>query len=418
METPLAPGAIVAERYQIDALLGEGGMGVVYRASHVHMRKWVALKVLLPEWTSTPEVVARFEREAVVAGTINHPNVATATDFGRLGDGSFFLVLEYVEGRTLRKELEAGALEPARALHILRGIVRGVAAAHAVGIVHRDLKPENVMLVDRDGDRDYVKVLDFGIAKLGASAPSGAALTNVGAILGTPDYMAPEQALGGTVDARADLYAIGVMLYELLTGEPPFKGGAVTLLRQHILDAVPELPAPVSSRVPPGLQALVTRLMQKEPSARLASANDLVAAIDEALRDLRGGVPVAPAVIAAMTPAEPVAPPITARFTALPARTRLALVAGAVLLAAIAVVFVSTTLAEPTPTAYVPLPPPPAPNAKPSASAPPPAAPPPSSSASAAAKLPPPSPSGSAKHGGRHTGPAGIYIPPPSQWFR
>src|SRR5580700_1951898 len=139
----LSVGDVVAGRYRIDAVLGEGGMGVVYRAEHLHLRKVHALKVLLSEWSSMPEVVARFEREAVAAGNIQSPHVVAATDFGRLPRGSFFLVMEYVNGRTLRGALQEGALEPRRALHVLEGIAAGLGAAHALGFVHRDLKPEN-----------------------------------------------------------------------------------------------------------------------------------------------------------------------------------------------------------------------------------------------------------------------------------
>jgi serine/threonine-protein kinase len=272
----IPPGTVVAERYRVDSMLGEGGMGVVYLAEHIHIRKRVAIKVLLQAWTSTPEVVARFEQEAVAAGAISHPNVAAATDFGRLPDGSFYLVLEYLEGRTLRRELASGALEPARALAIARGIAMGIGAAHAKGIVHRDLKPENVMLVARDGDPDVVKVLDFGIARVEhRTAEGGKPLTSAGAVLGTPHYMAPEQALGNTVDARTDLYALGVMLFEMLTGECPFQGSAVTLLQQHLLMPAPALPPEVAERVPLEARALVARLLEKEPKARFASAAEV-----------------------------------------------------------------------------------------------------------------------------------------------
>src|SRR3984957_2660991 len=164
----LEPGTIIAERYRVESLLGEGGMGKVYAAEHIHMRKQVAIKVLHSEMSTTPEVVARFEREAVAAGKITHPNVAAATDFGRLEDRSFFLVLEYVAGVDLRSALRPGALPPERAVKIIRQITAAVGAAHAAGVVHRDLKPENIMLVDRDGEADFVKVLDFGIAKIDA----------------------------------------------------------------------------------------------------------------------------------------------------------------------------------------------------------------------------------------------------------
>src|SRR5579864_7103433 len=176
-------GIVLSGRYLIERLLGEGGMGAVYQAEHTHMRKRLAVKVLHPEMSRMPEVVARFEREAMAAAHIEHPNVAAATDFGKLEDGSFFLVLEYVEGKSLRDAMAAGRVELARVLHVARQIASALGRAHALGIVHRDLKPENVMLVTREGDADFVKVLDFGIAKvpvgeLGGGAPAtGTALT-------------------------------------------------------------------------------------------------------------------------------------------------------------------------------------------------------------------------------------------------
>jgi serine/threonine-protein kinase len=282
----LSVGDVVAERYRIDAVLGEGGMGIVYRAEHLHLHKAYALKVLLPEWSSMPEIVARFEREAVTAGNIQSPHVAAATDFGRLPDGSFFLVMEYVAGRTLRSVLEGGALDSARALHILEGILSGLHAAHSTGIVHRDLKPENVMLVERDGDPDFAKVLDFGIAKVdagsgaGGQASASSPLTRVGAVIGTPDYMSPEQALGQPVDARSDLYALGVILYEMLAGRLPFEGGTVTLLRQHVMAEVPELPSAVTAGIDSRIAPVLRRLLAKAPEHRFADATELMRAID------------------------------------------------------------------------------------------------------------------------------------------
>src|SRR5258708_7868476 len=159
-------GVVLSGRYHIKKLIGEGGMGAVYQAEHTHMRKRFAVKVLHPEMSRLPEVVARFEREAMAAAHIEHPNVAGATDFGKLEDGSFFLVLEYVEGKSLRDAISEGRLEFGRVLHVARQIASALARAHALGIVHRDLKPENIMLVQRDDDPDFVKVLDFGIAKV------------------------------------------------------------------------------------------------------------------------------------------------------------------------------------------------------------------------------------------------------------
>ena len=291
----LESGAIIAERYRINRLLGEGGMGKVYAAEHVHMRKQVAVKVLHPEMSTTPEIVARFEREAVAAGKIAHPNVAAATDFGRLPNGSFFLVLEHVAGTDLRAVIRKGAVSQERALRIIRQIVAAVAAAHAAGIIHRDLKPENIMLVEREDDPDFVKVLDFGIAKIdviGIVDPgsdtieplSGSQpLTKMGTVFGTPDYMSPEQALGQTIDARSDLYSIGVMLYELLTGERPFKGGAVTLMRKHVLEAAPSLPSAVQNAIDPRFDLVIQKLLQKSAPDRYASAIELGTVLGELL---------------------------------------------------------------------------------------------------------------------------------------
>jgi serine/threonine-protein kinase len=287
----LSPGDLVGERYRVQARLGEGSMGVVYRVEHVHMRKSFALKVLDTEWAKTPGAFGRFEREAMAAGSIASPHVAQATDFGRLADGSCFLVLEYVGGRTLRSVL-GRAMPPGRALRIARGIVAATEAAHAKGVIHRDLKPENIMLVDREGDPDFVKVLDFGLAKLegsAAEAPSSRMLTRQGAIVGTPGYMAPEQAVGERVDARADLYSIGVVLFEMLTGSVPFEGDPVSVLRQHVLDDVPQLPRSVRSAAGPRVEQMLGRLLAKTPNARYASASELAVELDGCLAALTQG---------------------------------------------------------------------------------------------------------------------------------
>jgi Protein kinase domain len=260
-------------------------MGVVYLVEHVHMRKRFALKVLeRARAASTPDAFARFEREAITASSIADPHVAHATDFGKLGDGSYFLVLEYVEGRTLRDALGRGALKPRRALAIARGVVSAVEAAHAMGIIHRDLKPENIMLLDHDGAADFVKVLDFGIAGLQGAAETtddaSKALTRQGVIMGTPWYMSPEQAVGERVDARTDLYAIGVVLFEMLTGQCPFSGDAAFVLRQHVVQDAPPLP---SSTAGERVAEIVRRLLEKSPDARFSSAVELGAALDECL---------------------------------------------------------------------------------------------------------------------------------------
>src|SRR5882672_7112701 len=169
LSNQISEGTEVAGRYRILSLIGQGGMGTVYRAEHLHLRKVFALKVLQLRNIDRPAVAARFEREAIAAARIEHPNVVPATDFGRLPDGAFFLVLEFVNGRSLRAELKAGAMRVPRALGIMRGMVASVRAAHEKGIIHRDLKPENIMLVEREGNRDFVKLLDFGVARIDAA---------------------------------------------------------------------------------------------------------------------------------------------------------------------------------------------------------------------------------------------------------
>jgi hypothetical protein len=275
-------------------LIGEGGMGAVYQAEHMHMHKRLAVKVLHAEMGRLPEVVARFEREAMAAAHIEHPNVAAATDFGKLDDGSFFLVLEYVEGKSLRDASDSGALALERALHIAQQMASALSRAHAIGIVHRDLKPENVMLVTRDGRADFVKILDFGIAKvpigeLGVDTRSpGHALTQLGMVYGTPEYMAPEQALGQPVDGRADLYSLGVMLFEMVTGTRPYQHDSkVTLLGMHVTAPIPQMRERAPDLdIPPSLEAIVKRLLAKEANARFSDARELIAALEACAREL------------------------------------------------------------------------------------------------------------------------------------
>ena len=442
-EQRLAPGTLVAERYRVEGFLGEGGMGAVYRVEHQHMRKAFALKVLHRSLLNRPEVVARFEREARAAGSIDHPNVAAATDFGRLPDGSFFLILEFVRGRNLRDEIAAGAIEPHRAARIVRGIAAGVGAAHAKGVIHRDLKPENVMLVEHDGDPDFVKVLDFGIAKIEPSAqggPEGAAapLTRMGAVMGTLEYMSPEQAMGNPVDARSDLYSIGVIFYELLSGQCPFEGEAVRVLQQHVLEEVPPLPLELAARLDPRIPGMVSRLLAKQREERFATAAELGAALSEVGAPTRIVVsPPPPAPLAVRDRLQGAAralaaSPRTVRALAIAFLAVIALAAiGAALHragegdgsdgpvqrvptseappAAVRLLAPSATGVSPAPSVLVPPPLlPPAPTPAASATAPP------TAQRSAAAG----SASGAAAPAHRRTGPGGIYIPPPRDWFK
>ncbi len=282
-------GTVVSGRYRIDALIGEGGMGKVYAVEHVAMHKRLALKVLHRELSVVPEIVTRFEREAMAAANVDHANIATATDFGKLEDDSVFIALELVEGRCLRDVIAAGPIPVRRALGIARQIASALGAAHALSIVHRDLKPENVMLVERNGDPDFVKVLDFGVAKVpigegGAGGPG--VLTRIGTVFGTPEYIPPEQALGQPSDGRADLYSLGVILYEMLTGVRPFTSTSqVNLVGMHLGEPPPRLEdrAP-GLGFPVELETLVARLLKKSAAERPQHAEDVIKEIDAILK--------------------------------------------------------------------------------------------------------------------------------------
>jgi serine/threonine protein kinase len=221
-------GSLLAGRYRIKRLCGEGGMGRVYEAEHVEIGRRVAVKVLHPAYSRTPEVVERFRREARAASKVGHPNIVDVTDSGTTDDGSFFFVMEFIEGVELGlvifKEQVLGAH---RALHIGAQMCDALQAAHDAGIIHRDLKPENVLLITKEGQPDFVKVLDFGIAKSAdfeETARTNRKLTRPGVAMGTPEYMAPEQAAGKPADPRSDIYAVGSIIYEMLTGTAPYDG--------------------------------------------------------------------------------------------------------------------------------------------------------------------------------------------------
>ncbi|RMH40181.1 MAG: serine/threonine protein kinase, partial [Deltaproteobacteria bacterium] len=273
-------GREVAGRYRIVEKLGEGGMGAVFRAEQIALSRTVALKVLRAELSADPGLVRRFHAEARLAARLNHPNTVTLFDFGQDDDGSLFIAMEYVEGHSLREELVAsGALPPVRALRIAEQVCASLADAHAHGIVHRDLKPDNVMLTQRGSKTDIVRVLDFGIAKLRDERNDGTSIpmTQQGDLIGTPQYMAPEQIRGEQVDTYTDVYALGAMLYEMVTGRLPFEGKTVlAILSKHIT----EDPVPPSQRrrdlgVPPAVDALVLDCMRKEPRERPADMEAL-----------------------------------------------------------------------------------------------------------------------------------------------
>jgi eukaryotic-like serine/threonine-protein kinase len=267
-------GSVVGERYRITKLLGLGGMGAVYLAEHILMQKTVAIKVLHREMTALPEVVERFEREAVAAARIDHPNVVQARDFGQV-DGAFYLVLDYVEGEPLAELLERELFPVERALNVAGQIAEALEAAHGQGIIHRDLKPDNVMLVARPGQPELVKVLDFGIAKISfrERGESERPITRIGAVFGTPEYMSPEQAAGQRVDERSDLYSLGTLLYRMLSGRTPFIGDEINAV---LMMQITQTPPPLPDSVPREVSRLVFELLEKDPERRIQTAGAVV----------------------------------------------------------------------------------------------------------------------------------------------
>jgi beta-lactam-binding protein with PASTA domain/predicted Ser/Thr protein kinase len=270
----IAKDTMIDGRYRIVYRLGSGGMADVYCAEDTQLGRKVALKLLYPRFAEDAEFVERFRREASSAAGLQHPNVVQVFDRGEW-DGTYYIAMEYLEGRNLKQVVrDHGALEPALAGDIVLQILKAARFAHRRGVVHRDIKPHNV-IVDDEG---RAKVTDFGIARAGASD-----MTETGSIMGTAQYLSPEQAQGHPVDARADLYSIGIVLYELLTGAPPFDADSpVTIaLKQVSEDPVP--PAQLNPAVPPALDAVVMRALRKHPDERYQDADAFIAALEDAL---------------------------------------------------------------------------------------------------------------------------------------
>jgi tRNA A-37 threonylcarbamoyl transferase component Bud32 len=266
---------VIADRYRLLELIGEGGMGAVYKAEHIRMGKALALKILRLDFAKEEGAVERFRAEAQIVSRLSHPHTIAVFDFGEIEDGSgFYLAMEYVPGKDLAAILrEGGPLPDARVARIGEQILGSLAEAHDAGIVHRDIKPGNVMLMSTRSGEDFVKVLDFGIAKLRDESPAAAETTSAGAIVGTPNYLAPEQARGDAIDGRADLYAVGCLLYELAAGHPPFRAPApMAVVSAHLHNAPPPLAgeAPGVSRK---LAEVIHRALAKKPEDRFESAD-------------------------------------------------------------------------------------------------------------------------------------------------
>ena len=301
-------GTTLAGKYRIDARLNEGGMGTVYRATHVLMEKTVAIKVLRPSLAADEKIVARFSREARAASRISHPNALTVTDFGEDENGTVFLVMEFLSGKTLKQVIrETGRLPLPRAVEITRQVADALNAAHQQGVVHRDLKSDNIMLLDTMAG-DHAKVLDFGIAKI--NEPEGkrdTELTAPNLVIGTPQYMSPEQcSQDSEIDSRSDIYSLGVILYEMLVGHVPFSADSPTMvMMKHLQEPVPSV-LDERSDLPAAIGRVIARAMAKLPANRYQTVAELV----EDLTIASGMAQFAP------VPAQPTAPvttPVVAR---------------------------------------------------------------------------------------------------------
>ncbi len=264
-------GTILDGRYRLDSLIGVGGMGDVYRATHVHLDTEFAVKLLKPEFVANQTAIKRFRLEAKAAGRIHHPNAVRVTDFGVTPERIVYLVMELVKGESLRSMMRnEGKLEYLRTVNIVRQVCGAVDAAHRGGVIHRDLKPDNILIEIVHG-AERVKVLDFGIAKL-REAKTDAFLTQAGTIIGTPQYMSPEQCQGKPLDPRSDIYSIGILLYEMLTGEVPFDGESTLQVVYNQLHASPRPLMELSPHVPAQLAKVIMRALEKEPDQRPSSA--------------------------------------------------------------------------------------------------------------------------------------------------
>ena len=285
---------MIREKYKIISRIGHGGMGVVYKAEHLVFEELRALKVLIPQLAHDETLVRHLRQEARIARRLSHPNAVRTEDLDRAEDGRVFIVMEYVEGRSLRDIIQRqGALPVSQVIKIAQQLCSALDCAHSLGMIHRDIKPDNVFLVPQPDERDLVKVLDFGIAKLREGAKehgtsvSGITMTRTGFVVGTSQYMSPEQAMGkpgDQLDGRSDLYSVGVLLYEALTGLLPFKSDTLLGFLVHHISTLPLSPLAVRPdlHLPEALANIVMKALEKDPGSRFQSAQEMILAVNEA----------------------------------------------------------------------------------------------------------------------------------------
>jgi len=273
-------GMILDNRYRIMSKLGEGGMGSVYAAEHILLKKGVAIKVLRYDLAMKEDVVRRFQNEAIAASRIGHENIIEVTDFGRTPDGSVYFVMEQLNGSSLADVIQrSGSIPLKRAIPILLQITKALSAAHAQGIIHRDLKPENIVLIDKSERKDFVKILDFGISKMLDTSDRAEKLTAMGMIVGTPEYMSPEQAAGESVDKRTDVYSLGVIMYEMATGRLPFLAdNAIRILMMHQTEK-PVKPRDINPEIHIGFEQIILKCLEKKRENRFQDMNEITQAL-------------------------------------------------------------------------------------------------------------------------------------------
>jgi serine/threonine protein kinase len=276
-------GKVISGRYRLEARLGEGGMGVVYRARHVLIDRVVALKLIRPDLRSETHLRAWMVREARAANRVDHAHIVDIHDIGETEDGDLYLVMEYIVGVPLSSELAKGAMPLSRAVDILEQMCAALARAHDLGVIHRDLKSDNIQLTTRGGRKDFVKILDFGLAAI-ARDPR---LAPKGAVFGTPEYMSPEQARGEDVGAQSDLYALGVLFYEMLTGQLPFRSPDRETLLEMQRTSAPVRPTAIKNEILPQAEQICLRLLEKEARKRYQDAHHLL----EELKALQRALP-------------------------------------------------------------------------------------------------------------------------------